>query len=111
MMAQKHKSPGVTRGSCGTARGGAIVDVRPPTGHIIQILPAQSIVAVKAHVSIRADQSQNASKVDRKIPGNADPCAPVPWRSSDCAAADTEKGRFGVWGITEYLNPAKVGTW
>ena len=47
--------------------GGDIVKVRPMTGHIIQILPAQSIVAVR-HVSIRADQSQNASKVDRKKP-------------------------------------------
>ena len=68
-------------GYCLTTRGGDIVKVRPMTGHIIQILPAQSIVAVKAHVSIRADQSQNASKVDRKkAQATLNPCALAPWR-------------------------------
>jgi len=79
-------------GYCLTACGGDIVELRHLTGHIFPIFTALSIVAVKAHVSIRADQSQNASKVDRKkAQATLNPCALAPWRSSDCAAADTEK--------------------
>ena len=115
MIAETQKAP--EGAYCAPALRRSIFRLQTKDGWIISALTLKSSLrflpcpAVKAHDSIRADQSQNASKVDRKSPGNADPCAPAPWRSSDCAAADTEKGRFGVWGVTEYLNPAKVGTW
>lgn len=126
MIAETQKAP--EGAYCAPALRRSIFRLRAKDGWIISTLTLKSSLrflpcpAVKAHDSIRADQSQNASKVDRKIPGNADPLRPGPVtslfralviREAEYRAVKAETARRAVTGkrgeVCQQAN--KTGRW